>query len=215
MEEKLAVLHDHYKETFQLIREREKQRDQLFFYIISLVGALFLSTQYPSFIPTIVELSQGDAKLNLAAIPVAVISSVFWMILFAVSLRYCSYTVLIDRQYSYLHTLEDKISPLLGDTDIYRREGKVYNDNYPAVSWWVWFVYTLVFPTLLVVSVIALLPVEWKNAGLLPGHRFFDTICGTATIVTFLLYKFVPQAIKAYQRVKQWFSKTSQHDVSQ
>ena len=42
------ILHDHYKESFSHIRDREKQRDRLFLFLIGVLGLLFLEVQYPA-----------------------------------------------------------------------------------------------------------------------------------------------------------------------
>lgn len=203
--EALSILHDHYKESFALIREREKQRDLLFLYLIGVIGALFLSTQYPKLLPTALEFSPAGTKFSLSGIPIAVITSVLWTVLLTLSLRYCSYTVWIDRQYPYLNALEGKISALLGDDQLYRREGKLYNDNYPAVSWWVWAVYTLVFPTLVLTTVGVLMWLTWENVTVPRGHQWFDTVVGAAVVVTFALYKFLPLVSKLIRWVKGLF----------
>jgi hypothetical protein len=197
----LMVLHDHYKETFALVRDREKQRDKLFIYIICVVGAMFLSTQYPGFLPSAVEVGSVGASFSLS-IPAAVATSVLWTVMLTLSLRYCNYTVLIDRQYPYIALLEEKISLIIGDEDVYRREGKVYNDKYPVVSWWTWFIYTLVFPALVIASVVVLGWMQWRFTAGAKAYRSYDIIVGSAVVITFMLYKIWPVLQNIFKRGK-------------
>jgi hypothetical protein len=186
-----TVLHDHYKDTFALIRERERQRDKFFWSLIAVITALFLALQYPSFLPKTVEFSSTGAKLSVQ-VPAAVVISALWATLLMAALPYCSYTVLIDRQYTYLHLLEDQISKHFGDEKVYRREGQMYNENYPIVSWWAWFLYTLVFPALAIVCVVALQVNQFKTEGAPRTFMLFNLIVGACVVATFVLYKFWP-----------------------
>lgn len=45
--QRLEILHDHYKETFALVRDRERSRDRLFLVVIGLCGLLALQIAYP------------------------------------------------------------------------------------------------------------------------------------------------------------------------
>lgn len=185
----LAILHDHYKESFALIRERERQRDRLFAYLIGIVGALFVFLQYPAVLPNTVHVTSTGLALSLN-LPAAALLSVLWMSLFSVSLRYCSYTSIIDRQYTYLHGLEDKLSDRLNEADAYRREGRVYNENYPLVAWWAWIFYTIIFPAVVIVAVSVLEIWEYSLKPSPVAFRVFDVAMGLFVVVTFILYKY-------------------------
>jgi len=74
---KLNILHDHYKESFLYIRDREKQRDRLFLFIIALIGILFLEIQYAEIFPNIFKsINLESFNLNLSTIPIFVFLSI-------------------------------------------------------------------------------------------------------------------------------------------
>jgi hypothetical protein len=68
----LAVLHDHYRDTFAIIRERERERDWLFLVLIAVLGALGVQIGYPAESGGIVEeVTAGPTKLAIGALPAA------------------------------------------------------------------------------------------------------------------------------------------------
>jgi len=131
-DKQLEILHDHYKESFSLIRSREKQRDILFLVLIALFALLIVEIKYPlNFGEAIGNLNLQFGDIQLAKLPLAALLSVSWVFTFTIALRYCQTTVAVDVQYRYLHMLESKISKFFNDTNLYRREGKAYLEDYP------------------------------------------------------------------------------------
>jgi len=198
----VTVLHDHYKETFSLIRGREIQRDRLLLWLIALVGLLFLMRQYPELIAAL-ELESSVGMVGIGKVPMPVLISVVWTALMLTTLKYCQIVVWVDRQYVYLHLLEETISSLLKDEGLYRREGKVYSDRYPLLTWWAWFVYTLAIPILGIVLVLILAAGEWLQPTYSTPHLWYDTTLALATGLTLTLYKLWPAAASAWKRAKR------------
>jgi hypothetical protein len=174
-EQRLDVLHDHYKESFALIRQREAQRDRLFLVLIGLFALLVLEVQYPAnFGGALGPLSVSGAEVDLGALPLPGLLSVSWVLTLAIALRYCQAVMLVERQYDYLHRLEEKLSRELGDEDLYRREGSSYLDDYPLFQDWAWICYVFLFPVAAALAVLALvatelviLPYPWPNKAVL------------------------------------------------
>lgn len=190
---KLEILHDHYKESFLHIREREKQRDRLFPLVIALIGVLFLEIQYSDVFSNIL----GNVKfefieLNISIMPISVFLSVTWTYLFVVILKYCQSAIFVERQYDYLHCLEDKISKLFGDQNIYCREGKAYLNKYPLFSDLVWIFYILLFPAIVILSVGLIIYLEGYKIEAPLYHLIYDSILTIGIIMSFALYRFYP-----------------------
>lgn len=191
--QKIEILHEHYQESFTYIRERERKRDRFFLFLILLVGALFLQVQYPiNFKEALGDLNIQNAELNLRAIPLEPLLSVTWTFLMVLSLQYCQLSINTERQYSYLHLLEDRLSKAFGDEDMYRREGKVYLDKYPLFSEWAWIFYTIMFPLIMVASVPFLLYLELSQLNNAVYYKIYDGLLGLGVIISFLLYRICP-----------------------
>ena len=76
---KLEVLHDHYKESFLHIREREKQRDRLFLFVIALIGVLFLEIQYSDVFSNVLgNIKLEFVELDISIMPISIFLSVTW-----------------------------------------------------------------------------------------------------------------------------------------
>jgi len=187
-QKKLEVLHDHYKETFTYIRDRERQRDKQFLIIIALIGLLFLETQYPSNIHSFLKTIKTHAtEFDFSILPVPIITSVTWTVLFLYILRNCQISITIERQYEYLHKVECIVGELLGNS-IYNREGRSYLINYPIFSEVVWIFYTQVFPILVILFEVELL---WKELSdkVVGYHYVYDGIMAGSIALILILYR--------------------------
>jgi len=160
---------------------------------------MVLIAYYPTVLAQSVEMGSKSATIALK-IPSAVLMSAVSLTLLTLSLRYCSYCVFIDRQDKYVAALEDRLADAVGDDGLFRREGRVYNDHYPLVSLWAWHFYTLVFPAIVIVSIV------WVDLASMGTQTrasiIFDMVIGACVIVAFILYKAPAVAIRL-QNVKR------------
>jgi hypothetical protein len=81
------------------------------------------------------------------------ISTLLWFLLFGISTKYFQVTTQIERQYNYLHVLEKELATYYPETGIFTREGESYLKGYPIFSNWLWFLYTIAFPLLLLLAI--------------------------------------------------------------
>lgn len=201
---KLNILHDHYKESFLYIRDREKQRDRLFLFIIALIGILFLEIQYAEIFPNIFKsISLESFNLNLSTIPIFVFLSITWTYLFVLILKYCQIAIGIEKQYEYLHILEKKISNIFNDNEIYSREGRAYLKNYPIFSEFAWIFYVLIFPIIAILSTALLLYFEWNMENTVYYHLIYDSLLVLGVALSFILYRIWSFVITIYQAMKK------------
>lgn len=200
---KLNILHDHYKESFLYIRNRENQRDRLFVLIIALIGILFLEIQYVEIFPNIFKnINLGSFNLDLSTMPNFVFLSITWTYLFILVLKYCQIAIGIERQYEYLHILEKKISIIFDDKEIYRREGRTYLKNYPIFSKFAWIFYVLIFPIIVILSTALLLYFEWNMKNIVYYHLIYDSLLALGVALSFILYRIWSFVITIYQTTK-------------
>lgn len=152
-QKKLLLLHEHYKETFNNIQDYLKLRDRLFAYVLLIVTLMLFQMYSPSgSTGAISELLTKKLELK-TLIDVSFLSSIIWFALLSLVVRYYQTVVYIERQYNYIHTIEDQLSPEY-DRKAFTREGESYLKNYPLFSSWTWILYTIVFPILLSVIVV-------------------------------------------------------------
>lgn len=176
-ETKINIIHEHYKETFSVISETIKRRDRLMIFVVVILGFFAFQSVSPILSNQIVtELLSFKFGLNLK-VDLSIIRNVIWSFLLIFSIRYFQVAVFIERQYTYIHQLEDKLNKEMGD-ELITREGKSYLHEYPWFSNWIYYLYTLVFPLLLLVV---------SGYGLVKG---FDEMCSVSSneIFDFLIY---------------------------
>lgn len=194
---RLGILHDHYKESFALIRERERHRDRTFLILLGLFALLILEVGYPAqFGGSLDSASVAAGEVDLDALPLAALLSATWVFTMAIALRYCQLSITVERSYDYLHRLEDSISPLLGDNGVYRREGKFYLNRYPPLLNVSWILYGYGFPAIIAIAIVWLLVGEWMRLDYPAIHKLFDTAIGVTILVTLYLYRVHPTLMR-------------------
>ena len=177
LEAKFNNLCSHYKDTYDLHLSSIKQRDMLF-YALLLISALFsLQTVSSDFTNGIITdfLSKQvgvniDKKSNL-------LSSVLWFLLFGISIKYYQVVILIEKQYSYIHGLEEMLNRYYEDTIAFTREGKSYLNGYSMLSNWAYISYTLIFPLLIIYCIWLRITGEIDSAKELYPYVLTDFIC--------------------------------------
>jgi hypothetical protein len=131
--------------------------------------------------------------INLRALPLALLLSASWVLVAATALKYCQLAKSVERQYPFLHLLENRMSDGLGDDDIYRREGRSYLSEYPLVLKWATFCYTILVPVALIVGTIYLYSVEVRSLPYPVPFEVFDGLFVSMIVISLCLYRIVPR----------------------
>ncbi len=190
MDDSANLLHDHYKDSFAHIRDRENQRERLFLVVIALLGGIVLQLRYSLILPqALPELTILGLKFKLANLPMAALLSTSWTFLSVILMRYCQIAVHVVKQYDYLHSLEKRLSWAIGGPDaIYRESTGYLTEKTKCFRTWTWFFYTWVFPAIVVISVGSSWFLEFGTNSIPLPHKVYDTVMGIVTVVTVLLY---------------------------
>ncbi len=185
MLDKTDILYDHYKDSYSLITKAEKKREFLF--LFSLILSIFIVLQVGE--PKLVlNLSEGFLKNKIGEKVTLNLNTVFSGLEFMwlwVLMMYYQKNVSIDRQYEYLHSLEEKLSDIVK----IEREGRSYLNKYPWFLWLVFRVYTIVFP----ISILVVAILKWKHElnvlyNTDKGYFVFDTVVLSLVVTITVLY---------------------------
>lgn len=186
-DKKIELLTDHYKDTFVHLTEYRKLRDRLFSLILLTITLLL----FQIYSPTEAGAAIGQfiaKKLELQnAINISFIGSIIWFALLGFVIRYFQTVIHIERQYDYIHNLEEQISNHYKGK-AFTREGKSYLTNYPLFSNWTHILYTIAFPLLLMVVVIIKTANEIyfsTNISFLLAFNFITALC---VLISTVLY---------------------------
>lgn len=140
-----SILYDHYKDTCSIIGEAVKRRDRAMLFVIISAAFFAFQTIFPSAADHAVT-DYLSFKFGLTLqVNLSVIGNVVWVLVLLFTLRYFQTAVFVERQYAYLHQLEDRLNKILGQSLI-TREGKFYLTGYPWFSDWMWALYTMILP---------------------------------------------------------------------
>ena len=187
-EAKFNNLCSHYKDTFDIHRASTKQRDTLFYVLLVILAVFTLQLSsvemVVGFVNDYVNKTTG-IKLGKGA---DFISTLLWLVLLGITTRYYQVVLEIERQYGYLHVLEEKLNEYYPETKVFTREGKSYLSKYPLFSNWVWLLYTLFFPSLIVFSVIMKMNSEISEMKSIEVNQFIDFVCYLIIATSSVLY---------------------------
>lgn len=171
--------YDHYKETNELCRNAQKQRDRYFLFMCIAIFALLMLSAYPA--ESVAMISEGikEAAGFTLVVGLQVIQSFCWMLYLWVTLRYYQRSIYVERTYKYIDLLEKE----LGIT----REGTAYAENYPAVLNVIHWVYQWFFPIMALCSTGA--KIIWEHSAT-QSILFFgiDAVVASLIALTTILY---------------------------
>lgn len=177
----------HYKDTCDIHLASIKQRDTLFYALLVILA--FFSLQVTS-----ADLVNGalSSYINKEFGIIVDKSSNFfgtllWFLLFGASSKYYQIVIQIERQYEYIHHLENLLNKQYAGSQAFTREGKAYLKKYPLFSSWVWFLYTIAFPLIILLSITLRIKGELAKLDILGLSLAPDFVCyllvGTSTIL--------------------------------
>jgi hypothetical protein len=186
----LEILSEHYAHTFDFLQSHLKKRDRLFIGVLFLMFLLLFQIYTPdetSGIITQVISTKLDLKEPLNFLYV---QSIIWFVLLSVIIKYFQSVVFIERQYSYIHALEKKLSVEYGDSS-FTREGDSYLKDYPVFLNWASFLYTILFPSILLVVLTSKIIIECKQYGFSEISICFNTMIYIFISISIALYLYV------------------------
>jgi hypothetical protein len=183
----IEIYYDHYKDTFSYLREYIKLRDKQFIYVVFLFGLLFFNTfspiEFKEVTKILIEKQTGIMQNSFS-----LLDSVLLFLVLSFSIKYFQSNILIQKQYKYLHKLEEDLSKNFENFEI-SRESKGYLNDYPIFSSIVHRIYTMVFPSLIILLSI----IKWMNIvnnQSIDSYFWFNTmtIISIIGLTTFYLY---------------------------
>lgn len=186
-DKKLELLNDHYKDTFVYLKETLRLRDRLFVFILVTITLLLFQLYSPSEAGTTIGAFIAKQLDVQNAVSIAFVGSVIWFALLAFVMRYFQTVIFIERQYKYIHNLEDQLSAHYDDK-AFTREGKSYLKNYPMFSDWAYYLYTLIFPLLLIAVVAGKMVNEYVFASGISFLLVFNSVIALGIVISTVLY---------------------------
>ncbi len=187
-ETKFNNLCSHYKDSFDIHLASIKQRDKLFYWLLVIMAVFTLQLSSTEIVVGVVNdyISKAvGVELGKSA---DFISTLLWLLLLGFTTRYYQAVLEIERQYEYLHALEEKLNEYYPETNIFTREGKSYLSKYPLFSNWVWLLYTVFFPCLIIFSVTMKINSDIGEMQSIKVNQIIDFVCYLIVATSSILY---------------------------
>ena len=189
-ETKLQVLAEHYKNTFDILQDSLRKRDRLFLGVLCILIVMLFQIYTPQEASNLIEQFISE-KLNIKTqINFLFIQSLIWFGLLSITLKYFQAVIAIERQYNYIHGLEKQLSNEYGQ-EAFTREGVAYLKDYPIFLNWVSFLYTIFFPTLLLIISSARIFSECRTVGFKTLLVWFNMAIFLFIVISVVLYLIV------------------------
>lgn len=166
--------------------------------MIGLLGLLVLQLRYSAALADAsAEVVVLGVRVYMDQVPLPAFLSTTWTFLAVLVLRYYQSIAHVDKQYTYIHRLEHRLSTALGGKELITRESDDYFTQ--KGSWlrhWTWRFYTSVFPGIVMVTIAWSGYTEWGNTDIPLTHKLYDSVLGLFVIGTLICYL-----------VSQWFER--------
>lgn len=185
----LEMLYDHYKETFSLSKEAQARRNKSFILLCVFEAISFLLLIRPE---KAFELILGgiNNKLNVTLeLSNTIMQTLLWLLIVYVMIRYIQDMLYIERQYTYIDNLEKKIARL-SSVDIFAREGKNYQKDYPMVLNFIELFYKMLMPILFALINVVRIYKEWMSIDKVTIAIICDTILFASMFIIDWFYFF-------------------------
>src|SRR5947208_15562932 len=105
----LQILHDHYKDTCSVMQAGRTSRDRYLYTILGVLVVVLFDLYSPRAFSTILSDWIRKQSASAQAPDLRYIQSVIWFVLLGLTVRYCQVSLFIERQYAYLHAVEEQL----------------------------------------------------------------------------------------------------------
>lgn len=184
--DKTELLYDHFKESFSLIKEQLDKRNRFFIMLFVTLAIQFLFALTPESISALITtIIKNNYEIDISG-QIVIIQSLLWVILLYFTMRYYQSNVYIEKQYNYIHQLEESISNLIEVK--FDREGGNYLENYPKMNDLIDFLYKWLFPIMYCLIVCYKIINEYVIQKAFSFPLLFNTIVFLACFVLTILY---------------------------
>ncbi len=195
-EKRAELLMDHYKDTFQHILVHWKTRNRLFVFALIIIALMALDLVSPGSLSQLVNgyIGKSLESQSPPTFDFDVIGSVAWFLLLSIVIQYYQRSISVDRQYKYIHKLEEQICEDMGG-DFVTREGKSYFSKtgaadkpgkQPLFTRAVGPIYVYFFPSFLISFVIV--KVVHENLWPEKATDYFNIVVGLSIITYNIFY---------------------------
>lgn len=184
---KLQVLAEHYKNSCEILFLKIKQREKTFIFALILLCVILFQLYTPQeatqVLSQLISSHLGiDTDLNFLFV-----ESVIWFSLLAIILKYFQSVAYIERQYDYIHTLEEYLCKHY-ENPVFTREGLSYLKHYPCFLNWTSFLYTIFFPILFIIIIFCKIIRDFQTMGMKSLLFWFNGFFFITIVISTIFY---------------------------
>ena len=150
--DKVNIIYDHYKDTYNIQCQNEKTRNNLFIALCICILLLMLMIVYPNNIYTnIKEIFLDKMGVNIM-FELSIVECFLWFVILYITVRYYQINANIEKNYKYIHALEEKLETKYKLP--FSREGKNYLNQYPLFLTFSYIFYKYLFPIIFTACIL-------------------------------------------------------------
>lgn len=182
----VELFYDHYKDTFEQIKGYIKRRNTYSIIVLALIVFLSFQTINPelaNLISTeVVYKNIGNVQIDFEYVKTVLFLALLWVLA-----TYYRTILTIEKHYTYIHEIEEKLSNIMSPFQI-EREGKSYLNHYPYLLNVIDKLYTIFFPISIILFVIFKWINEKTSVNVCLWNFWINTFIYICIIVISLLY---------------------------
>lgn len=180
----LELIYDHYKDTFENIKSSLKIRDRLTLYILMLLFIVFLILISPAlYSEALQSIAKQYLELETSPSHYLLVDLLIFACLLIVSVKYFQILIYIDREYSYIHSIEHCLKDLITEFKI-NREGEFYFEKRPLLQKYNKWIFSYLFIILIIIGAGA----YWYRIFTYPLLNFTAKVFSSILLVLLLIY---------------------------
>lgn len=183
----IELIYDHYKDTCEIQNKNITQRNRLLLaFFISVILLLLFFFQENSSMSVLLGFLRSRYNIDLN-FSIELIRSLLWLMLFYFAMQYYCKSINVERNYLYIHELEEDINQLYGQT-LLKREKQAYLNKYPILLNFVDVFYKKVIPTIYILVILFCNIFAFCNSCDFYFSNLVGLIIGIACIVITVFY---------------------------
>lgn len=151
--DKISTLYDHYKDTNTYLKKDIDKRDKVTRYLF-LIIILYSLTEFRQIDSTSVFNDLCKKYLGISLnINYSLITTIILFLILLCTIKYFQMCMNIEKQYNYIHKVEDNINSIC-EENLITREGYSYLKDYPLFSAFLHRIYNFFLPLSLIILMI-------------------------------------------------------------
>ena len=184
-EQQLSILVEHYDASFAITQGRERVRDRMLWFVVSMSVILTLITFADMFSAT--ESPRGGLAWIAYSLQISGLQFVVWTLILVATFRHMQFASRVEADYTYIHALEKHLDEKISWTFCRERVGYVSEFPLPDSRKGYSFLYKILVPAFVVAQTTAAVINGWMQTPLALTIDSFEEVTSLVAVLVWAI----------------------------